>query len=79
MFAFGVLVWEIFSLGSIPYPGMTNVEAAEAVIGGYRLPKPEKCPENVCEIVQRCWFENPKERVTMEQIVQDVQKVYYNM
>jgi serine/threonine protein kinase len=79
VWAFGVLLWEIYSLGIVPYPGMNNVEAAEKVLEGYRLAKPASCPDAMYEIMMRCWKENPKERPTMEKIVVDVQAVYNNL
>jgi hypothetical protein len=48
-------MWELFKFGATPYTSMTNSEAIEAVLKGYRLPKPENCPENVWQIVMRCW------------------------
>ena len=79
IWAYGVLLWEIFSQGATPYPGMTNVEVAEAVLSGYRMTKPEKCPDEVYEIVQKCWKENSKERPNMEQIVAEMQELYTNI
>lgn len=79
VWAYGVLIWEIFSKGAVPYPGMTNVEAAEAVIEGYRLAKPDKCPSGLYDIAQRCWKDSAKDRPTMEQIVAEVQRVYNSL
>jgi hypothetical protein len=48
---------------------MSNQEAAEKVIGGYRIPKPEECPNEVYEIMLRCWSEKPTNRPTFSDIV----------
>ncbi|KOB72111.1 Tyrosine-protein kinase receptor [Operophtera brumata] len=38
--SFGVLLWEVFSLGIMPYTGCANREVMEMVSGGGRLEKP---------------------------------------
>lgn len=45
VWSFGVTLWEIYSLGQSPYPTMSNKEVVEGVYKGYRLDKPEECPE----------------------------------
>jgi hypothetical protein len=61
----GIALWEIFEYGTginfnmnqaygkstVPYPAMSNSEAAEEVLRGYRLPRPEKCPEELYELM----------------------------
>ncbi len=41
VWSFGVLLWEIMSSGCLPYPTMSNAEAADGVIKGLRLMKPQ--------------------------------------
>ena len=43
IYAFGVLMWEIVTLGSTPYPGMSGSEVMKRVREGVRLEKPEHC------------------------------------
>uniref|UniRef100_A0A2K6SKD5 Tyrosine-protein kinase receptor n=1 Tax=Saimiri boliviensis boliviensis TaxID=39432 RepID=A0A2K6SKD5_SAIBB len=42
--SFGVLLWEIFSLGYMPYPGSTNQEVLDFVVAGGRMDPPRGCP-----------------------------------
>lgn len=42
--SFGVLLWEIFSLGYMPYPCKTNQEVLEFVTSGGRMDPPKSCP-----------------------------------
>jgi hypothetical protein len=43
VWSFGVLMWEVVTLGSTPYPGMSGSEVMKRVKEGHRLEKPEHC------------------------------------
>ena len=43
LWSFGVLMWEVVTLGSTPYPGMSGSEVMKRVKEGHRLEKPEHC------------------------------------
>ncbi|XP_030049314.1 tyrosine-protein kinase Fer [Microcaecilia unicolor] len=62
IWSFGILLWETFSLGICPYPGMTNQQAREQVEKGYRMSAPQKCPEEIFKIMLRCWEYKPENR-----------------
>lgn len=47
IWAFGVLCWEIMTLGQQPYPARTNVEVLHYVRDGGRLDKPYNCPDDL--------------------------------
>ncbi|XP_046600630.1 proto-oncogene tyrosine-protein kinase ROS isoform X2 [Neodiprion lecontei] len=55
VWAFGVLMWEITSLGQQPYPARTNLEVLYHVRAGGRLPKPLNCPTPLHQLMLRCW------------------------
>ena len=43
--SFGVLLWEIMTLGRTPYPGVENRELLEQIEEhGLKLNKPKSCP-----------------------------------
>ncbi|XP_013783997.1 mast/stem cell growth factor receptor kita-like [Limulus polyphemus] len=63
VWSFGVLMWEFFTLGSNPYPGIdVDEEFYKKLKNGYRMEKPELCPDDVYNIMQDCWKEEPAER-----------------
>lgn len=68
VWSFGVLCWEIFSRGGTPYQGMTNTRAREMIESGYRMPAPEGIPEEVYELMLRCWKQAPEERPHFKEI-----------
>jgi len=70
VWAFGILLWEIFSCGKMPYPGMNNSETKEAVINqGYRMDAPAGTPDQVQQLMDECWQHNEQDRPTMADIV----------
>jgi serine/threonine protein kinase len=54
---------------SVPWIGETNVEVAKAVLRGERLPKPEDCPDELYELMLKCWKANPDERPTFQEVL----------
>ncbi len=45
--SYGILLWEIATLGELPYQGYSNEEAGEYIKSGRILPKREGTPENL--------------------------------
>ena len=68
VWSFGILLWELVTKGSLPYPGMTNQQVREAVPRGYRMPEPKDCPEPFYQIMLDCWKLNDDERPTFNNI-----------
>ncbi|XP_076297885.1 receptor protein-tyrosine kinase sevenless isoform X2 [Lasioglossum baleicum] len=72
VWAFGVLMWEITSLGQQPYPARTNLEVLHHVRAGGRLPKPLNCPPALHQLMLHCWSAadaRPSFKVCLENIV----------
>merc|ERR1712198_761214 len=55
VWSFGVLMWEIVTLGSTPYPGMPASEVMKRVRDGYRLERPGHCHPELYKIIAKCW------------------------
>ncbi|XP_018549530.1 tyrosine-protein kinase receptor Tie-1 isoform X3 [Lates calcarifer] len=85
VWSFGVLLWEIVSLGGTPYCGMTCAELYEKLPQGYRMEKPKNCDDEVYELMRQCWRDRPYERPPFSQIsvqlnrMQEARKAYVNM
>ncbi|XP_039589339.1 tyrosine-protein kinase Fer isoform X2 [Passer montanus] len=75
VWSFGILLWETFSLGVCPYPGMTNQQAREQVEKGYRMSAPQKCPEEIYKIMQRCWDYKPENRPKFSEIQKELSSI----
>ncbi|KAJ7988992.1 hypothetical protein DPEC_G00314930 [Dallia pectoralis] len=66
VWSFGILLTEIVTYGRIPYPGMTNPEVIQNLERGYRMPRPDNCPEDLYHIMNLCWNDFPENRPTFE-------------
>ncbi|XP_066969584.1 tyrosine-protein kinase receptor [Macrobrachium rosenbergii] len=70
VWSFGVLLWEVMSLGYMPYPGRGNQEVMQLVTNGGRLEPPTNCPGPVYRIMTQCWHPIPDERPTFTLILE---------
>nr|AMP18892.1 gag-fps fusion protein [Avian leukosis and sarcoma virus] len=72
VWSFGILLWEAFSLGAVPYANLSNQQTREAIEQGVRLEPPEQCPEDVYRLMQRCWEYDPRRRPSFGAVHQDL-------
>nr|XP_033782894.1 vascular endothelial growth factor receptor 3 isoform X2 [Geotrypetes seraphini] len=71
VWSFGVLLWEIFSLGASPYPGVQiNEEFCQRLKDGTRMRAPEYATADIYRIMLSCWHGDPKERPTFSDLVE---------
>ena len=62
VWAFAVLLSEIFSQGNTPYPNMDNTETKNTVQKGIKMAQPSKCPDEVYEVMKYCFELHAKNR-----------------
>ncbi|MCI4389293.1 hypothetical protein PGIGA_G00096220 [Pangasianodon gigas] len=75
VWSYGILLWEIFSLGSSPYPGIpVDSKFYKMIKEGYRMDSPEFAPSEMYEIMQSCWDANPSRRPSFGKIVEKVEQ-----
>eukprot|EP01119_Soliformovum_irregulare_P011152 TRINITY_DN2778_c0_g1_i4.p1 TRINITY_DN2778_c0_g1~~TRINITY_DN2778_c0_g1_i4.p1 ORF type:complete len:241 (+),score=84.30 TRINITY_DN2778_c0_g1_i4:456-1178(+) len=69
VWSFGILLWELFSAGQIPYSNFSsNQVVLEQVLKGHRLTPPESVPQAVKDVMCQCWEEDPESRPTFQEI-----------
>ncbi|KAJ2939591.1 hypothetical protein O0L34_g14305 [Tuta absoluta] len=64
VWAYGILLWEIVTLGSTPYAAMSGREVLTAVTEGYRLERPPHCKPQLYRAMHSCWHADPSQRPT---------------
>ncbi|KAL3311415.1 hypothetical protein Ciccas_010004 [Cichlidogyrus casuarinus] len=62
MWSYGVLLWEIFTFGKLPYSTMQVKDVLDNIEEGYRLPMPEDCPSMIYELMHSAWNILPEKR-----------------
>ncbi|XP_036673256.3 tyrosine kinase receptor Cad96Ca isoform X1 [Drosophila suzukii] len=77
IWSFGILMWEIVTLGSTPYPGISASDVMRKVRDGYRLEKPEHCRRELYNIMYYCWSHDPQERPLFAEIIQMLDKLLH--
>ncbi|XP_041930913.1 tyrosine-protein kinase BTK [Alosa sapidissima] len=79
IWAYGVLMWEIYTLGKMPYERLSNSEIVDKVSTGLRLYRPQLANERVYSIMGNCWREKAEERPSFLELVSNVQDLLYEM
>ncbi|XP_042317097.1 proto-oncogene tyrosine-protein kinase receptor Ret isoform X1 [Sceloporus undulatus] len=75
VWSFGVLLWEIVTLGGNPYPGIAPERLFNLLKTGYRMEKPENCSEEMYNLMLRCWKQEPDKRPTFAEISKELEKM----
>ncbi|KAF4532664.1 hypothetical protein B566_EDAN002899 [Ephemera danica] len=68
MWSFGILLWEIYSFGRVPYPRIPLADVVKHVEKGYKMEAPEGCPPEVYEIMKQAWDLQPEKRPTFKEV-----------
>uniref|UniRef100_A0A8C4EBM4 receptor protein-tyrosine kinase n=1 Tax=Dicentrarchus labrax TaxID=13489 RepID=A0A8C4EBM4_DICLA len=73
VWSYGILLWEIFTLGGTPYPDLPMNELFySALKRGYRMAKPAHASDEVYEIMKKCWDEKFEKRPEFSFLVHSV-------
>jgi serine/threonine protein kinase len=75
VWSYGVLVWELITRGMTPYPHVDNVYILYHLKQGYRLTKPQYCPESIYTILLKCWSLNPRSRPSFSKLNDHLQRI----
>uniref|UniRef100_A0A914DGD7 Protein kinase domain-containing protein n=1 Tax=Acrobeloides nanus TaxID=290746 RepID=A0A914DGD7_9BILA len=69
VWAFGVLMYEVFSMGQDPYVGIETGQLLRFLRSGERMSRPELATNEMYEMMCRCWEENVETRPRFEELV----------
>ncbi|XP_047738091.1 tyrosine-protein kinase Fer isoform X2 [Hyalella azteca] len=79
VWSYGVLCWEIFSGGEVPYHGYTNTKAREMIDSGYRMLAPPTTPKAMYQLMLDCWQYEPDNRPHFDAILNEVDNIYNSL
>nr|XP_045619695.1 tyrosine-protein kinase Dnt-like [Procambarus clarkii] len=69
VWSWGVLLWEVMTLGQQPYAEIDPFEMSAVLRQGVRLAQPINCPDELFKAMTFCWTTAPRERPTVEELV----------
>ncbi|XP_034556237.1 tyrosine kinase receptor Cad96Ca isoform X2 [Notolabrus celidotus] len=79
VWAFGIVLWEMQTFGTLPYP---NLETSDAVVYhiciGHKNPNPEGCRPEMLHIMRDCWLEPYTLRPSFSNIVCMLENIIEN-
>ena len=76
VWSFAVYAWEVMTMGKTPWKRLTSREVAVATSEGKRLSQPRHCPDNVYDLMLRCWAAEPQDRPTFKMVAADVTLIH---
>ncbi|XP_065219190.1 plexin-A2-like [Planococcus citri] len=76
VWSYGILLWEIMTLGGSPYPTFTDMKKLlRDLHSGYRMEKPPDCSVEMYSIMRQCWNYIPKDRPSFSVIVENLEEI----
>jgi len=75
VWSYGVLLWEIFTLGGNPYPSVPVERLFELLREGHRMERPPYCSLEMYNIFLECWQHEPRHRPSFSDLVQDLDRI----
>lgn len=72
IWSFGVIMWEIYNEGRLPYENRTNTEVVESLNSGLRLLKPRLATDAIYMLMEWCWKEKPDDRPSFAKVLDEL-------
>ncbi|XP_070547660.1 tyrosine-protein kinase receptor Tie-1-like [Ptychodera flava] len=79
VWSFGVVLWQMASIGDTPYGLMTVDKIQGKLKNGYRLPKPASCGQIAYEEMIDCWKKDPSDRPAFSKLVKSLHALTDNV
>ncbi|XP_016990524.2 tyrosine-protein kinase receptor torso [Drosophila rhopaloa] len=68
VWSFGVLLYEITTLGGMPYPSVSPSDILQLLRQGHRMKQPEGCSDEMFTMMKSCWNSVPSYRPTFSSL-----------
>eukprot|EP00064_Thunnus_orientalis_P003230 superscaffoldBa00000255_g3239 len=75
VWSYGILLWEIYSFGRVPYPRIPLKEVVPRVEKGYKMDAPDGCPPVVYDLMKQCWTLDPVVRPSFRMLREKLQHI----
>lgn len=75
VWSYGIVLYEIFTIGGRPYPTVPAHNIPYKIKGGYRMPKPAHLDDDIYALMSECWDMEPDRRPTFDSISRTVKRL----
>ncbi|XP_069837587.1 tyrosine-protein kinase CSK isoform X2 [Dendropsophus ebraccatus] len=75
VWSFGILLWEIYSFGRVPYPRIALKDVVPRVERGYKMDAPDGCPAIVYELMKQCWHLDANQRPSFRKLREQLEHI----
>ncbi|XP_031564782.1 fibroblast growth factor receptor 2-like isoform X2 [Actinia tenebrosa] len=75
VWSFGVVLYEICTIGAEPYAGLNGKEIPQRLDDGYRMPRPGHVDPELYDVMTSCWESNPDDRPTFPELKETLIKL----
>lgn len=75
VWGFGILLWELETLGSSPYPGLQPEKLFGLLMNGYRMQRPAACSLAMYHLMLACWELSPDKRPSFKSLTHKLEQL----
>ncbi|XP_030852242.1 fibroblast growth factor receptor 3 isoform X1 [Strongylocentrotus purpuratus] len=72
VWSYGIVLWEIVTLGGVPYANKRESDVINELRDHNRLEWPKHCSPDLYDVMLRCWHRRPESRPTFDRILKDM-------
>jgi len=75
VWSYGVVLYEIFTIGASPFPRMDGNKVINFLQEGHRMQKPEHVDNKLYQIMMNCWQSEPEIRPSFADLTQQLKQM----
>lgn len=75
VWSFGIVGYELITLGATPYPGIPPQNLYHLLRSGYRMERPDNCSLEIYTLLEACWADDPSKRPSFKYLSSKFEKL----
>lgn len=75
VWSFGIVGYELITLGATPYPGIPPQNLYHLLRSGYRMERPDNCSPEIYTLLEACWADDPTKRPSFKCLASKFEKL----
>ncbi|KAK2177090.1 hypothetical protein NP493_619g04032 [Ridgeia piscesae] len=79
VWSYGVVLWELMTRGVCPYPEVDSWDIVKYLKSGRRMPQPSYCPDELYDVMLKCWDADSKIRPRFEDLIHIINEIILNI